>query len=111
MIDVVFLLLVFFLAVMRPVDVLAHLDVSREQPGGGESISVLRIDVLPHGYTMNGRRVNTQTMDRMLGKLGKISQTQSVIITSDSNASHERLVTVLDVCAKAGLKNLSLMSR
>lgn len=55
MIDVVFLLLVFFVLTVRPVDVLAHLDAS--QAGGGSGAPGLKVDVLEDGYRVNGRPV------------------------------------------------------
>ena len=112
MIDVVFLLLIFFVFMVKPTDILAHLDVSR--PGTtedqGES-GLLRIDVLARGFTVNGRPTSLDYMDRILTKISGVAPGQSVIITCTSDSSHSGLVNVLDLCSKSGMENLSLCSR
>lgn len=110
MIDVVFLLLIFFISVVRPVDVLAYLDASRPKPGGGD-MSLLKIDVYSNHYAINGKRVDLHQMENYLNKIANISKTQSIIITCSSDSPHSSLIKVLDICAKAGLERLSLMSR
>ena len=111
MIDVVFLLLVFFVVAARPADLLAHLDVSRPAAGGGASVSILRIGIDPDGYTMNGRLLDLPGMDRILGRLAEISTAPTVLVTCDRNSPHGSLVKVLDLCTKHELQNLSVVSR
>ncbi|MFC1451806.1 ExbD/TolR family protein [Verrucomicrobiota bacterium] len=111
MIDVVFLLLIFFVFMVKPTDILAHLDVARPRAGGGEDISMLHIDVLAGGFAVNGRPASPDYIDKILTRISGVSPTQSVIITCTSDSSHSGLVRVLDLCAKSGLENLSLCSR
>ncbi len=111
MIDVVFLLLVFFLVTVKARDVEAHLDVARQRPGGEARIETVRIDVYSGQYVMQGKRVDLEEMDRVLAKLSGISKSMSVVVTCSGDSSHSELVKVLDLCAKSELSNLSLMSR
>jgi len=111
MIDVVFLLLVFFVLAAKPADLFAHLDVSRVQGGGGTSVAILRIGVGADGYTMNGRTMDLPGMDLVLGKLAEITTASTVLITCERISPHGSLVKALDLCAKHGLENLSVVSR
>ncbi|MFC1498159.1 biopolymer transporter ExbD [Verrucomicrobiota bacterium] len=113
MIDVVFLLLIFFILALKPMDVLAHLDVSKGTPPPEtiEDIPLLRIDVYPESYVINGKQLTLQQMDKALTKLAGISKTQSIVVTCSSSSSHSGLVKVLNICAKVDMNNISLMSR
>ena len=110
MIDVVFLLLVFFVLTVRPTDIEASLETSRGAPGG-DAVPLLTIDVRADGYLMNGKRVTLAEMDRHLTKLAGISSRQSLVVACAYDSAHSGLVKVLDLCAKAELRNISLMSR
>ena len=110
MIDVVFLLLVFFVVTVQPRDVLAKLNVSRPQASTGETIPLLRVDVGPDGYVINGRRLPLGTIKDRFVRIHGIAPATSVIVASTSDAPHSRLVKLLDVCAEVGLHNVSLMS-
>jgi biopolymer transport protein ExbD len=112
MIDVVFLLLVFFLVVTQPLDVLLHLDVSRPRVEGGETpLTVLRIEVLADGYMVNEKAMALSEMDQVLGKLSGYSTSMSVVVSCAPDSQHDGLVQALNLCAKNGLRNLSLVNR
>lgn len=111
MVDVVFLLLVFFVLAVNPNELLARLDVSRPRAGGGDAIPTLRVAVAADGLRLNGKPVTVGRMDAYLTRLGSLSPRQSVIVACEADSRHEQLVTVLDLCAKAGLRNVALFSR
>ena len=112
MIDVVFLLLIFFVVTLKVDDVYGKLDVARPQPEETvPDIPLLRVDIYPDSLVLNGRRITDKQLTALLGRLGSISRTQSVIVTSHNKAHHERLVRVLDACVAAGLENVALFSR
>lgn len=111
MIDVVFLLLVFFVMAVHPDDILAQIGVSRPGTDGSAGIPLLRIDVRSDGYTMNGKRVDIERMDTYLAKIADLSPQQTIVIACESESSHSQLVKVLDLCAKSELENLALFSR
>jgi biopolymer transport protein ExbD len=110
MIDVVFLLLIFFLVTIKVTDILSQLDVMRPCPGGGD-IPLVHIDVWSNGYTMNKRPVGLREMDSLLGQLVKRGYRRGVVVTCAADSEHSRLISVLDLCEKAGLRDIALMSR
>ena len=115
MIDVVFQLLIFFVVTLKQEDILSHLDVSRPAPDPNakpeEQIKdLLQIEVYERGFVMKGRRVGLPELDRQLTRLAGYSKNVSVIIKCTPDSPHANLVQLLDVCAKAGLKNLSVFS-
>ncbi len=114
MIDVVFQLLIYFLVTMKPMDVTTNLDVFR--PAAEKTASqqdmpkLLRISVFPNGYTLNDKEVDLTTMDDFLAKLAALDKNQTVLIMVTALSTHDRLIKVLDLCAKWGLKSLSVIS-
>ena len=111
MIDVVFLLLVFFVVTIQPQDVMARLDVSR--PAAQETrpkIQLLRIDVGRQGYVINGKKLSLESIQHHLTKLYQITPSTALIVTSTGDASHSQLVKLLNMCAEIEIANVSLMS-
>ena len=115
MIDVAFQLLSFFIITVHPVDVMTHLDVFRPSAEKKQSQSqtppkMIKIMIFPEGFSINDRPVELQDLDRLLTKLAGLDKTQTILIMCASQSPHGRLVDVLDLCAKSGLINLSVVS-
>ena len=115
MIDVVFQLLIYFVVTFEVQDVIAHLDVFRPSPEAQAERpetppKMIRIEIFPDGFTINDRIVDLVELDRLMGKLASIDTTQTILIMVTSIAPHGALIEVLDLCAKAGLSNLSVVS-
>jgi biopolymer transport protein ExbD len=116
MIDVVFQLLIYFIVTIKPIDVIAHLDVFRPSPEKKQEQletppKMIRIQVLPDGYfTINDRPVGMPEMDNLITKLASIDVNQTIMIMCSAQSRHEDLVRVLDLCAKSGLTSLSVVS-
>lgn len=115
MIDVVFQLLIYFLVTFSTPDVLAHLDISRPAPDSSQTEQrtppkMIRVNIYADGYSLNGRAVSKPELERILTRLAGISTSQTVLITCAGSSEHEQLVTVLDICAAAGLNKLSVVS-
>ena len=114
MIDVVFQLLIFFIVTLKQEDILSRLDVSRPAPESRpppEKIDdLLTIQVYNEGFVLQGRRVTLVTLEKQLTKLASFSKSVSVIIKCTADSPHQYLIELLDVCAKSGLKNLSVFS-
>ena len=114
MIDVVFLLLIYFVMTIQPIEVPAHLDVltpssdlaTKEQ---AEPPSLIRIGIYSDGFTFDGSTVNLHLMERFLGTLSKASMTQSVLIQCAVDSPHGSLIQILNLCAKYNFKNLSVV--
>lgn len=114
MIDVAFQLLSFFLITAHPVDVLTNLDVFRPSPEAKKSDStpppVLRISVILEGYLVNDIPVEFANMEAFIHRMAAADKTQTVLIQCDQRAPHGNLIKALDLCSKAGLSNLSVVS-
>jgi len=121
MIDVVFLLLIFFIATLKVEDILSHLDISRpaldtETPPEVEPKELLTIRVYNQrklggeGFVLQGRRVSLKELDKHLTKIASYSTKVSVIIKCTADSPHSNLIKLLNICSKAGLKNLSVFS-
>ena len=115
MIDVVFQLLIYFIVTIKPVDSIAHLDVFRPSPEKKQEQlqtppKMIRIQVYPDGFTINDRAVNLREMENLLGRLAGIDTKQTIMIMVTAQSRHDALVQVLDLCAKNGLQNLSVIS-
>ena len=115
MIDVVFQLLIYFIVTIKPVDVVTNLDVFRPAPDpnapkDAKPPQLLRLGIYPDGYTLNDRQVTLGQMDSSLGKLASIDAGQTVMITVSAHSEHGALVKALDLCAKNGLRSLSVVS-
>jgi biopolymer transport protein ExbD len=115
MIDVVFQLLIFFLVTQKPIDTMANLDVSRPSPEKKQEQmetppNMIRIQIYPDGFTMNDRPVQISQMEGLMARLAGIDRNQTIMIMCTALSKHEDLVRVLDLCAKTGLVNLSVVS-
>ena len=115
MIDIVFQLLIYFIVTFEPVDVMAHLDVFTPSPEQKQEKTetppgLIRITVYPDGFTINDRQADLEGLDRIVMKLGAIDKGQTVLIMATARSKHKDLVQVLDLCAKAELRNLSVVS-
>ena len=115
MIDVVFLLLIYFVMTIQPLEVPAHLEVltpSSDQAAQEQADppSLIRIGIHSEGFTFDGSAVNLHLMERFLGTLSNASMTQSVLIECAVDSSHGRLIQILNLCTKYHLKNLSVVS-
>lgn len=115
MVDVVFLLLVFFVLTLQTEDILASLPVSKPgteiTPPPTPPPPMLRIQVMPDGYYANNKKTTIESLEVALTKIASYSTTQDIIIICSMKSMHTRLVVLLDICAKAKLKNLHLLSQ
>ena len=115
MIDVVFQLLIFFLVTQKPQDTLANLDVFRPSPEKKQEQlqtppKMIRVQIYSDGFTINDRPVGAKELDNLLQKLAGIDTKQTIMIMASAQSKHADLVKVLDLCAKSGLVNLSVVS-
>jgi biopolymer transport protein ExbD len=116
MIDVVFQLLIFFIVTLKVEDILSRLDVFRPAPDPNakkeeEKLQdLLTIVVHRSGFLLKDRPASIETIEARLTRLASYSKNISVIIKCTADSPHAKLIQVLDVCSKAGLKNLSVFS-
>jgi biopolymer transport protein ExbD len=100
---------------MKPMDVVAHLDVFRPSPEASKEQpeqppKMIRIAVYADGFTINDKPVSLDDLERLVMKLASFDRNQTILIMCTALSPHEKLVQVLDLCAQAGLKNLSVVS-
>jgi biopolymer transport protein ExbD len=115
MIDIVFQLLIYFLVTIKPIDVMAHLDVYRPSPESQRQRSevppnLIKITIFDQGLMINDRLVSLSGLASLLDKLADLDPNQTILIMCTALSPHERLVQVLDMCAQSGLNNLSVIS-
>ena len=115
MIDVVFQLLIYFIVTAKPIDVITNLDVFRPKaddttPKDAPPPNLVRVGVYQDGYTVNDTPVSPERLDAALGKVASIDAGQTIMITVSAISKHGMLVKALDLCAKNGLKSLSVVS-
>ncbi|HBC87519.1 MAG TPA: hypothetical protein DCZ94_11235 [Lentisphaeria bacterium] len=117
MIDVAFQLLSFFIITMVPVDVLANLEANRPRPPDKTEITrppvltPVRVTILPDGkFSFNDIIISKDNLDRTLCDLGKLNCQYNILLVCTPKSTHEKMVEALDMCSKAGLSNLSIVS-
>ena len=112
MIDILFLLLCFFvtsqiysqweaeIGVTLPTATTARV----EQRLPGEII----LNVLKDGSTsVNGRRLNDRELADLMNRLVKLFPGQPVLIRADKQTAYEHVIRVLDLCRRADIWNVS----
>ncbi len=114
LIDVVFLLLIFFM-VTTTFNQQAELRVDLPEASSDEqAIEVIPIEITidPAGaYYVNGQSLANNSAVTLLQSLKKIiadDKDKSVIIRADATTPHQAVVTAMDTVAKAGVSKLSI---
>lgn len=117
LIDVVFLLLIFFM-VSTTFTNEAHLQINLPEAGGEvaaaqtETLEVV-IDV-DGGYTVNGQRLlNSQRVTLRRAIIDQVGDNRDLpfIISADAETPHQSVVTVMDVAGKLGFAGLSITTQ
>lgn len=117
LIDVVFLLLIFFM-VSTTFTKETHLDVDLPEASGEsvvKEIEVLEILITDEGhYSVNGKAlVNTQakTLRRALKELAGDDREMPLVITADAKTPHQAVVTAMNVSGQLGFSKLSITTQ
>ena len=115
MIDVVFQLLIYFIVTIKPIDVITNLGVFRPAPDPNapkdeKPPQLVRLGVYQDGYSINDTPIGIDALEKALGRLAAIDAGQTIMITVSAVAEHGKLINALDLCAKNGLRSLSVVS-
>ena len=117
LIDVVFLLLIFFM-VTTTFTKETHLAVELPEADGIATeapAEILEVVVNEAGhYSVNGQAlINSQaeTLRRALLKVSGENRAQPFIVTADAKTPHQAVVTVMDVAGKMGFSSLSITTQ
>ena len=117
LIDVVFLLLIFFM-VSTTFTKETHLAVDLpEASPEAEVVSDGGIDIVITAggdYSINGQALinqQAQTLSRALEKVAAGNIEQPLVVTADAQAPHQAVVTAMDVAGKLGFAQLRITTR
>jgi biopolymer transport protein ExbD len=135
MIDVVFLLLIYFIVTQKPIIDETLLSCDLPTPGGVPpktpptmlTVEVVRMYPNPSGsvdikkkelntYYLNKRRWKfddpnaTNDLRRQLIAIAENDPDQTIIINCGPNAAHQKLIQILDACAESGLTKLNVVN-
>ena len=117
LIDVVFLLLIFFMVTTtftRESNLLVNLPEAGGQPAAEEA---LRIEVLiarNGSYSVNGQALGDTQLDTLMLAIEGIAAGDNnlqVTITADAETTHQSVVTAMDAMARLGFSRLSIATR
>ncbi|OZB20492.1 MAG: indolepyruvate ferredoxin oxidoreductase [Rhodobacterales bacterium 34-62-10] len=107
MIDVVFLLLVFFMLASRfGTDTVVQLALGGQ--GAGYSGPPRLIDVLPEGQRLNGV---DQALDEVVEALDRMTETRAdtIVLRARDGAALQRMVTVVAALREAGYTSVAVL--
>jgi biopolymer transport protein ExbD len=117
LIDVVFLLLIFFM-VSTTFTRETRLAITLPEASGVPQVEEdRRVEVVVGsrgGYVINGEKLSrndTATLRTVLLRLGKDGTDIPFVITADANATHQSVVRVMDVAGQIGFTNISITTR
>ncbi len=114
LIDVVFLLLIFFMVSTTFTDKL-ELTVSLPEADGTVQLKksdAIDVVITSSGeYSINGKTLLNKEITTLKAAISKVSvgeSTRPLVITADENAPHKAVVRVMDAAGQLGFKNLSI---
>jgi biopolymer transport protein ExbD len=118
LIDVVFLLLIFF---MVSTTFIRETQLKIDLPeAGGELLAVddevIEISIDRRGdYSVNQRLLVNRELETLLRALREVGApadpSRRVIITADANSSHQSVVRAMDAAGRVGLSRISITTR
>ena len=112
MVDIVFLLLIFFLVTWNFARHETELDVkvptAKEGKESRRAVGEVVINVKSDGaIVMNRREMSGDELTATLRKISELYPDQAVILRGDQAADYRHIVTVLDICRAANLWNVA----
>ncbi len=119
LIDVVFLLLIFFM-ITTTFTRESHLSISlpeasTDAPEAAPDVEMIDVVVGAEGqFSVNGQPLVTSdalTLKRAVIKLAGEERDLPFVITADANARHQAVVTVMDVAGQLGFSRLSIATQ
>ena len=119
MIDIVFLLLIFFIATFKENKVEAHLAINMPSPSSQPTETkpkLLEVYIYPDtmappdGYMWMGiKMVKLERIQELLISAASFDTEMTVLIKVHPDATEKQLVDILDRCANAGLTKLNVL--
>lgn len=117
LIDVVFLLLIFFM-VSTTFTKETHLSLDLPEATGEEQeVKVKQIEIIidvSGQYVINGRSLVSSKLETIIAALKKVSEgdiEMPLVITADANTPHQAVITAMDAAGQLGFSKLSLSTK
>jgi len=114
LIDVIFLLLIFFMVTTTIIDPSRRLDIQLPQAkaASAESQSTpVTIEVGQRGeITVNGEKVDLPGLETRLRAMGRNGR-KSALVRADRRLDYGRVVAVLGICRASGLQDIGIAVR
>ncbi|MEM6911420.1 MAG: biopolymer transporter ExbD [Verrucomicrobiota bacterium] len=112
MVDIVFLLLIFFIVTWSFVRFETELEVSVPAAEEGEdperTVGEIIINVRADGtIVLEGQSLSEDQLLERLVSIAAVFQDQAVILRGDRQTAYEDVVRILDICAKAKIWNVA----
>ena len=117
LVDVLFLLVIFFAVTWKAGDQEKLMDVSVPSAEEGkdrkqQSVGEIIINVKNDGtIVVNGQTLNVEELLGRLNKIASVFKDQAVIIRGDTKTEYDKIIKVLDTCQKAGIWNIGFATR
>ncbi|MDT8391945.1 MAG: biopolymer transporter ExbD [Lentisphaeria bacterium] len=115
MIDVVFLLLIYFIVTYKEEIPEAHLAINLPQPQDRPSDpetppQLLEIEIRPTQYLLRNMPMSLDRVESVLTSMAARDPELTVIIKVDQRSKTKNLVGVLDICKNVNLTNLNVVT-
>ncbi len=111
LIDVVFLLLIFFMvsSVFKKEEfaLLLNLPVTEQGEGAASKVKEITIEINNDAIAVNGKKIEVSELDSTLAAYDKAI---TVNLRADEEARYKRLIQVLEVLQKQKKENISLIT-
>ncbi|MEE2671514.1 MAG: biopolymer transporter ExbD [Bdellovibrionota bacterium] len=111
LIDVVFLLLIFFMvsSVFKKDELALLLNLPKSETGKSESVekTYITIELAEDSIAYEGEKLS---MEELAGKVEGVEKKTLINLRVDGSVKYDRLVKVLDLLQKNSLENLSLIT-
>ncbi len=115
LIDVVLLLLIFFMLSTKFIDegrLRIRLPEAGIAPDAESQRESIEIDVTAAGgYRVNGRALINNSPDTLAAALGKVAEgdrAMPVTVRADARATHQSVVTAMEVAGRAGYRQINI---
>ncbi|MEM9044236.1 MAG: biopolymer transporter ExbD [Pseudomonadota bacterium] len=110
LIDVVFILLVFFMLASSFLDWRSIQVSSAGQPGAASGVEgSLLVDLSPEGFRLSGENMNSADLSARIAARMQAKPDQRILIRPTTGVDMQRMVTLLDSLAEAGARDIALM--
>lgn len=112
LIDVVFLLLIFFMVSTAFIDFTRRMDIELPESSLGATIEKTRLFEIEitseKDIFLNGDKIDFDSLSARLAKPGTSLEKRSVIIRADKRTLHGIVVKVMEICKKSGIKDIGI---